>query len=308
MKSLKYALIGLLIVTVCKKLVPNEPKLDEQSHTIQNLSATLPVKNHRNRHNDRDKRHKKRFRSTVKKYNPDTKTAQVDNIYVGVYEYKQATTPPNITIPAMVPFGTITKKQSSKKNILTEENRFNITTLWGIPVHGHRKPIKESERNLTIGYLWLNQDSIFGIAQMTDGKTFVGVIDDHQPNYINTEKPRPGKTGPVWTWYTGEDSKDLQEKYGILKPSFKAVKEIGIAKINRQRYKLYGIEIPNLDLVPNVSSRNTYNSFSPMLTNSLKFNSLRQNPFGLQGTKDNSKIIHPLILSLLAKNWYNKNN
>ena len=107
----------------------------------------------------------------------------------------------------MVPFGTIAQKKSKK--IEDPDNKLNITTLWGIPVHGHRKPIKESEQNLTIGYLWLNQDSIFGVAQMNDGKTFVGVIDDHQPNYIKTEKHELGKTGPTWTWYTEDDSKNL---------------------------------------------------------------------------------------------------
>ncbi len=145
----------------------------------------------------------------------------------------------------MVPFGTITEKDIPQNKQLLG-GKINITTLWGIPVYGHRKPIKESEKNLTIGYLWLSQDTIFGIAQMNDGKTFVGVIDDHQPNYIVTGRPHVGKTGPVWTWYSNKDIKDLKIKYGIPTPSLSTVKDIGIAKINRQRYKLYGIQLPEI--------------------------------------------------------------
>lgn len=314
MKSLKYIIISILIVTICKKATPSDVnKIDNQAtvttETLDNqFSLIEPDKKHKNRHSDRDKQHKKRYRSTVKSYNNDTKIARIDNLYVGVYEYTKAVTPPNITIPAMVPFGTITEKQSKKKEALTGK-KLQITTLWGIPVYGHRKPIKESEKNLTIGYLWLNQDLIFGIAQMTDGKTFVGVIDDHQPNYIDTGKHHLGKTGPVWTWYSEEDFQDLQEKYGIEKPSSSNVKEIGVAKINRQRYKLYGIELPNLDLITPSINTWTNNSFTTKPETFNNLNSPKKFSFNsLYSNQETASEIHPLILSLLSKNWLNKEN
>lgn len=310
MKALKYAIISLLIITTCKRLTPSDQINNQNNEIIKETmiekSKKEPKKISKNRHNDRDIQHKKRYRSTVKKYNSDTKIARTDNLYVGVYEYNKATTPPDITIPAMVPFGTIKKKPYQEDSKLVGR-KFNITTLWGIPVHGHRKPIKESEKNLTIGYLWLNQDSIFGVAQMNDGKTFIGVIDDHQPNYIKTQQHELGKTGPIWTWYTEDDSKNLIETYGISKPSLSNVKEIGLAKINRQRYKLYGIQIPNLDHIA-LENQKTLPVFASNFMKTTSSHEQKTNFFNLQKNNDAQQSMHPLILSLLAKSWYDKNN
>ncbi len=299
MKALKYVIISLLLVSVFKKTVPSQ----EEATVTNSNSVSIGLKH--NKHSDREetkKQHKKRYRSTVKKYNPDKKTATANNVYVGVEEHSQATTPPNVIIPAMVPFGTITEKHTPKEKQLLG-GKINITTLWGVPVHGHRKPIKETEQNLTIGYLWINQDSIFGIAQMNDGKTFIGVIDDHIPNYIKTDSVRHKKTDMVWNWYTPTDITDLKEKYGIEAPSLETVKEIGTAKINRQRYKLYGLRLPNL---------NDYNSktitSAPLLFNSKMnyFNTQKSNLLSLHNNEP-TEDIHPLILNYLAKNWFNKN-
>lgn len=297
MKSLKYVVISLLILSIFKRTVPSS---DEAIVTNPKLTeTTLKNVKHSDRDTETKKQHKKRYRSTVKKYNPDKKTATANIVYVGVEEHSQATTPPNVIIPSMVPFGTITEKHTPKEKQLLG-GKINITTLWGIPVYGHRKPIKETEQNLTIGYLWLNQDSIFGIAQMNDGKTFVGVIDDHMPNYIKTDSTHK-KTGLVWEWYTSKDVSDLKEKYGIKMPTLETVTEIGIAKINRQRYKLYGLKLPNLD---DYSSKIIEQS-SPSLFTSKMYH--KPSLFNLHNINEKTEEIHPLILSYLTKNWFNKN-
>jgi hypothetical protein len=290
-------IISLLVLSIFKRTIPSS----EEAIVTDSKPIQTGLKN--TRHSDRDietkKQHEKRYRSTVKKYNPDKKTATVNNVYVGVEEHSRATTPPNVIIPAMVPFGTITEKHTPKEKQLLG-GKINITTLWGVPVYGHRKPIKETEQNLTIGYLWLNQDSIFGIAQMNDGKTFVGVIDDHQPNYIKTASTHK-KTGLVWDWYTHNDVTDLKEKYGVAAPSSETVKEIGIAKINRQRYKLYGLRLPNLD------AHAALTSAPDLFTSKMNyFNNQRPNLFNLHNNPPTEEI-HPLILNYLAKNWFNKN-
>jgi hypothetical protein len=300
MKSLKYVVISLLILSIFKKTVPAA----QEAVVTNSESVQTGLKN--TKHSDREietkKQHKKRYRSTIKKYSPDKKTATVDNVYVGVEEHGQATTPPNSIVPAMVPFGTITEKHTPKEKQLLG-GKINITTLWGVPVYGHRKPIKETERNLTIGYLWLNQDSILGIAQMNDGKTFVGVMDDHMPNYIKTDAVSHKKTGLVWDWYTHQDITDLQEKYGVEIPGPTTVKEIGMAKINRQRYKLYGLKLPDFNDYKSKIVTAASNSFTSKMN---LLNSQKPNLFNLHGNEPTEEI-HPLILNYLAKHWFNKN-
>lgn len=302
MKSLKYVIISLLIISIFKRTTPSP-----EEATVGNSEPITTLKHvkHSDREIETKKQHKKRYRSTIKKYNPDKKTATVNNVYVGVEEHSQATTPPNIIIPAMVPFGTITEKHTSKEKQLLG-GKIHITTLWGIPVYGHRKPIKEPEHGITIGYLWLNQDLIFGIAQMNDGKTFVGVIDDHQPNYIQNDDTHK-KTGLVWDWYTHQDIAELKEKYGVEAPSFNTVREIGIAKINRQRYKLYGLRLPDIhDYKPKSENNKTTAPISDLFASKMNYyNSQRPNLFSLSKSQPTEEI-HPLILNYLAKNWFNK--
>ena len=310
MKSLKYVIISLLLISIFKKTTPSQSELTAEDTIVTN-SEPVPSKLKSVRHSDRDnetkKQHKKRYRSTVKKYNFEKKTATTNTVYVGVEEYNQATTPPNITIPAMVPFGTISEHRTPQEKQLLG-GKIHITTLWGIPVYGHRKPIKETEQNLTIGYLWLNQDSIFGIAQMNDGKTFVGVIDDHQPNYIKTEYTHK-KTGLVWDWYTHQDIAELKEKYGVENPSSETVREIGMAKINRQRYKLYGLRLPDINAVPHVPdsdelNNKTITTVPNLFTSKMNyFNNQRSNLFSIHNDQQNQEI-HPLILQYLAKHWH----
>lgn len=306
MKSLKYAVIALLIVTICKKSVPsetetrlNKSELAQKTFEIQQKQETKPEKTPVQKNSYAQKRYHKRYRSTVKKYNPDTKIATVDNIYVGVYEYKQLGTPPNVMIPAMVPFGTITQKPL-KKGAPIIAGKLDIKTLWGIPVIGQRLPIKELDKNFTLGYLWTDQDATMGIAQMNSGDTFVGVKSSHQPNYVSPGNYGPGGTGPAWTWYTQDEAHDLMQKYRIEQPSMINVKEIGIAKINRQRYKLYGIQLPHLDHAPTEQVTlplSRPESMSPTSLNESK------KLFYERLNQEEIKKIHPVILSLLAKNW-----
>jgi hypothetical protein len=234
MKFLKYAILSLLVITVCKKITP-QSKASLQKEKRKSLS------------------------SNITKYDDTRKLATVaKTTFVAVYEYDPATSniSPHQIVPAMVPFGTIHSKIDAKKFHKYQhlgdkfQSRYkDIISLYGIPVDGYRKPIRKAHTHKIIAHLWENQDQIkgeeygLGIAQLHSGETYVGVKPVHLPNYI--DKPHESR-------YSPQELELLKHRYGIKanNPVLIGTCQLGTMKYSgpykRQKYVLYGIKLPNI--------------------------------------------------------------
>ena len=77
-----------------------------------------------------------------------------------------------------------------------------------------------------------------------------------------------------------------------------------MAKINRQRYKLYGIEIPDLYQI------HKEEAVTPLLTSkampSISIDTKKPDFFSMIYGQKTPTDVHPLIMNLVAKNWYDK--
>lgn len=239
MKILKYAIFSLLVITVCKKITPYG--------------------------NNSQKEKKKSIPSYIKKYDDFKKMATIANtIFVGVYEYDPTQNPisPTQKIPAMVPFGTIHTKTNFDS---TEkfQSRFKKTIhLYGIPVDGHRKPIRKPHTNKVLGFMWHDQDKVkdqvygLGVAQFHSGETYVGVKAVHLPNYIEDHKN---------PHYNPDEQDLLDFRYGIkqIHPTILGTAKLGSMRYSgpykRQTYMVYGVQLPDLKQLYN---KNNHDLFS----------------------------------------------
>jgi hypothetical protein len=202
MKLIKYLIAALLVVSITKKVHV------ASSHAIKDKNV---------------------------KYNAITKTASIDTTYVGVEEYNQAVTPPNLEIPALKLFATIPTphyKRSGNKQVAGGLNA--STSLYGIPVTGLKYPVKTDTK--TIGFYWPTSK----IVQLNNGQTFVGVKEEVQGNYKEFHA-----LGPIWTRFLSAEIQEIFKLYNIsLSTDTKLkdrVKNIGTVRKNKQAVKLYGL-------------------------------------------------------------------
>jgi hypothetical protein len=244
MKFLKYAILSLLIITICKKITPYG--------------------------NNSYKERKKSIPSYINKYDDFKKIATIGNTtFVGVYEYDPAQNPisPTQKIPAMVPFGTIHVKTNSDS---TEkfQSRFKKTIpLYGIPVDGHRKPIRKAHTHKVLGFMWHDQDKVkdqvygLGVAQFHSGETYVGVKAVHLPNYIEDHKN---------PHYNPDEQDFISLRYGIkqLHPTVLGTAKLGSMRYSgpykRQTYMIYGVQLPDLKELYNKNNPDLLNRNSPV--------------------------------------------
>lgn len=171
--------------------------------------------------------------SAPKKYNATNKTATAldGSVYVGVVEYSQSVTPPNLAIPALQQFAKIKNPTSSGSKAPGAPKA--TTILWGLKVTGHKEAIKQG--NTTIGYLWAESN----IAQLNNGETVVAIMSEPQGNY----KPRNAHAmGPVWTRYSQQQLESMKNMYHIV-PSNSNVQLFGTVQIDGQTNNVYGINL-----------------------------------------------------------------
>ncbi len=167
-------------------------------------------------------------------YDAKTKTAQMSNgdMYVGIMEYNQATTPPNVLIPSLKLFTQISTQNYTKSSTPLMGGVMPTTSLYGIQVIGANFHIKS--KNKTIGTYWpMNK-----VAQLSNGQTYVAIIEEKVGNY---KKHGFYATGPIWTQF---DAHELATMYNIStsNPDFKSlVKKIGTVQKQKQTYVLYGV-------------------------------------------------------------------
>ena len=181
-------------------------------------------------------------------YDAKTKTAKMNNgqTYVGIVEYNQATTPPNIMNSSLQLFTQISNQNYTKpaKNFVGGLNP--MTSLYGIPVTGAEFHIKSNKK--TIGTYW----PISKIAQLNNGQTYVGIIEEQIGNY---KKHGYYEVGSISTHF---DEAELSSMYNISKKDsdFKSrVKEIGIVTKHKQNLKLYGVLLnPSSNFTSHTSS------------------------------------------------------
>lgn len=201
----------------------------------------------------------------LKKYNRSNKTATMKDgsTYVGVIEYSQSVTPPNIMIPAMKPFATIRNTNQSNQQLLG--GQLKNSTLWGLEVAGNKvtiKSTKKENKNETVGKFWPESN----IAQLDNGQTIVGVMQELKGNY--TENGAHAK-GPVWTRYSEAQLDAIKLAYNII-PSSTNVTKIGMVKMGGQKYVLYGIVLE--------AGSNTAPSAVALKTQPLNLTTVNQNP------------------------------
>jgi len=240
MRILKYAILSLLIIVACKKITP-QSKLSSQ------------------------KIKKKSISSNIKKYDDLKKIAtSASTTFVGVYEYDPSVNPisPTQKIPAMIPFGTIHSNSDFNKNEKFQHKFKETITLYGIPVDGHRKPIRKVHTNKVIGFMWQDQDKVkdqvygLGISQFHSGETYVGVKAVHLPNYIEDHKN---------PHYNPDEQELLALRYGIkqIQPTILGTAKLGSMRYSgpykRQTYMIYGVQLPDLK---QFRSKNNYDFFT----------------------------------------------
>lgn len=229
MQIFKYLLLATLVVCITKKAHPsffgtskaNKPQLEE--------------------------------------YDPSSKTATIakeEDTFVGVIEYNQETTPPNISNPSMKAFATMPTpghapqkgKGLSMQNFLIGGTGA-ITTLYGLPVSGNRLVVKDN--NLKIGFYWPDSR----IVQLNNGDTFVEVLEEKVGNYRNFHK-----VGPVWTRFSEQA---LLSKYGISTKAsdFQGRIETNIGTIiisNHARSRLLGVRLQDMILPPKHAHKKSF--------------------------------------------------
>ncbi len=169
-------------------------------------------------------------------YDAKTKTAQMSNgqTYVGIMEYSQPTTPPNVLIPALKPFTQISTQNYTNPSKHFVGGLMEMTSLYGIAVAGSKFHIKLDKK--TIGTYW----PINKIAQLSDGQTYVAIIEEQVGNY---KKHGFYATGPIWTQFNAEE---LSKQYNISTedPDFKSrVSKIGTVQKHKQSFVLYGVSL-----------------------------------------------------------------
>lgn len=203
MRLVKYLVAALLVISITKKVhvAPNDITPD------QNI-----------------------------KYDNSTKTALLkttcEEMYVGVVEYNQSVTPPNITIPALKLFAKIPTPNyhhsSKHKPILGGLNP--TTSLYGIPVTGFKYHIKAE--NNTVGYYWPTNK----IVQLDNGQVLVGIQEKTEGNYINlfTRKPRLSES----------EKQELLKLYNVTVTD-QSLKNIGKIRKDNKNIVLYGIFLNN---------------------------------------------------------------
>lgn len=246
MKFLKYAVLSLLVITVCKRITP-----ENKSHIQKTKQKSLSAH--------------------VKKYDNEKKIATVSGtVFVGVHEHNSIINPisPAQVVPAMVPFGTIQTKNNRSTSDKFHSKFKDLVSLHGVPVDGPRRPIRKTHTNKVIGFVWQDQDQIkgqdydLGVAQMHSGETYVGVKAVHLPNYIENHKS---------PHYNDDEKELLQHRYGIKK--IEDARLLGTAKLGsrrhfspykRQNYILYGLPLPDLSQLN--SRSNDVPFYKPKLT------------------------------------------
>jgi|GEM_PF-1305041 len=114
-------------------------------------------------------------------YNSSTKTATV--LFTNVTERSQATTPPNVNNPDMVPFGVMINPAHNDDEIISGGRQTRITTLWGIPQtkdEDNSSSDTPSSRSTSINQVskdLKNYNKKTKTATMKDGTTYVGVVE-----------------------------------------------------------------------------------------------------------------------------------
>ena len=168
-------------------------------------------------------------------YDQASRTATLKNgkVYVGVIEYSQAVTPPNISNPALKSFATIATPNFEASSSRMSGAKRAKTTLFGISVSGDKLTVKSDSNG--IGFYWPESK----IVQLNNGETLVCIIEEKQGNY---KKTGAHAIGPVYTWFSSDDLK----QYGIsnMDSDFKSrVEQIGTTKIDHARVTLNGVRL-----------------------------------------------------------------
>jgi len=202
MKIIKYAALAILVVTLCKKtnfINAMEIGLDGKIHESAGLTW---YKQHGNQDHfvdtnlllplttlttDTDSAAifvldpAQLPKTTTGIYNADTKTATV--LFTNVIERSQATTPPNVDNPDIVPFGVMINPKHNNDDILSGGRQTRITTLWGIPQtkdEDNGSSNTPNNRSTSINQIskdLKNYNKKTKTATMKDGTTYVGVVE-----------------------------------------------------------------------------------------------------------------------------------
>jgi len=184
---------------------------------------------------------------SLKSYNKESKTAILKNgsTYVGIVEYNQATTPPNILNSSLKAFATIDTPNYKESGILLGSVRA-ITTLYGIPVFGKKIAVKQDSKS--IGYYWPESN----VAQLNNGITFMQVVTEKIGNY------KPSASDSAFL-----NAKRILNSHTQTTSIFKSKGElIGTAKLSHQNtISLYGAPI-SLNISQPHTAQNTFDRFA----------------------------------------------
>lgn len=236
MKILKYAVLAILICSIYKKTIYT---------THEPLKAAPPAG------------------SSLKHYNAKKHMATMTNgdVYVGIVEYSQPVTPPNLAIPALESFATIKNPNYKQQPKGYTGGQSPNTQLFGIPVTGTSTPLKNSAGK-TIGKYWADSK----IAQLTNGDVYVMIIT-HAASQASTGAHA---VGPVWTWYQQSSYQADFKKYGV-NSSAQSLQQnintdgIGTVMISNQKYTVYGIGLSS-NSSDSISNETTSGSSSSTTT------------------------------------------
>ena len=202
------------------------------------------------------------------------------NVYVAVVEYSQTVTPPNISNPSLQIFATIPNENYIPTTLMGAQG--SNTTLYGIPVTGHKKIVKD-ENDTTIGHYWPDNK----IAQLANGQTFVCIIQKNEtPQKIGLTLTL-NAVGPVYKWFNNEDLK----KYNISNQAQNfqdRVQNVGTSMINGQKFTLYGVLLQS-------------KSTTPFSTTQVSMNKIPTLNYPVQSNK---QIIQPLRYPITSKRLF----
>jgi len=184
----------------------------------------------------------------LKRYDPKGRMAILNNgdEYVGVVEYSQAVTPPNITNRALVPFATIPNSLFEPTQKPLAGGQMKNITLYGIPVTGDKIEVTQpTTYPVTIGYYWPND----GIIQLFNGGTYVLVQTIAAKNY--TKKAEVDLT----TLFNTQENQNILKKFSVNIPitgitGYVGTSSIGTVTIKHKKFETYGFMLNNPRPIP----------------------------------------------------------